>query len=311
MKSHISRREVVLAATAAACAPSWSATAQAPPAAATLQRPGAASFRVESLTQFEKALLERIRHGGTVQENIAPPPAYNNARGVALIGGSAAILNPAVWGRKYGITLDGTSEVLIKNFTFTFRRSNDQFGAGLSLGGKAGTVGETYLSNAYIDLKEPGPNPDYRLANNEAVSIEAGNRPLNVRRAVLIGAEESGLDNKGDVRIDASFIAAGHRSVRIWSGGSLILANSVVLAYPEFTGFWFGGGNGVARLAYFNCLFGRVGDGSAARSSTIPDWMISRDEGIDARIVRLTSDPFSRKKSSFWISTTVPAPPGF
>jgi hypothetical protein len=37
--------------------------------------------------------------------------------------------------------------------------------------------------------------------------------------------------------MDAVFIASGHRPVRLWSGASLVLTNSIVLAMPGFGGF--------------------------------------------------------------------------
>jgi hypothetical protein len=287
--------------------------ALAAPAPAQQASSGMTEFRSEPLTPFEKRMLDRARSSGEVHENEAPPPAGDNARGLILKGGQAAIVNLKVRERKYGISLDGTDDVLIKNFTFTGRRSKDIYGSGLILGSKNGAKGETWLSNAWIDLKERGPNPDYRLANNEAISVERGNAPLNVRRAVLIGAAESGLDNKGDVRMDASFIASGHRPVRIWSGASLVLVNSTVLAYPDFGGFWFGGGEGVARLDYYNCRFGRVGDRPEELSDRIPDWMISREEGdpVEVRIRRLTRDPLDRDGQGFWVRTETPRPRGY
>jgi hypothetical protein len=289
-----------------------SALAQ-PGSVAPRYQAGAEEFRAEPLTPFEKNLLTRARASGAVHENETPPPADNNARGLRLESGKAAIVNLAVRERKYGISLDGTGDVLIKNFTFIDRRSKDAYGSGLIVGQKEAAKGETWLSNAWIDLRETGPNPDYKLANNEAISVERGNRPVNVRRAVLIGAEESGLDNKGDVRMDASFIASGHRPVRIWNGASLVLVNSTVLAFPEFAGFWFGGGEGIARLDYYNCRFGRVGDRPEDLSDHIPDWMIAHDEDdpVQIKIQRLTKDPLNRDPGGFWVPAGTPAPSGY
>jgi hypothetical protein len=291
----------------------YASSATAQPSARRLERPGAENFRSESLTPFEKNFLSHIRQRGELHQDEARPPEENNARGLRLEGGDAAIVNLSVWGRKYGISLDGTRDVLIKNFSFTHRRSKDQYGAGLIMGGKAGTKGVTFLSNAWIDLKESGPEPDYKKANNEAISVERNNRPLNVRRSVLIGGAESGLDNKGDVVMDASFIASGHRPVRIWSGGSLLLVNSTVLAFPDFGGFWFGGGEGVARLDYYNCKFGRVGDQPEDLTSTIPDWMVTpeADDPVDIRIRKLSRDPLDRGPGSFWVPASTPTPPGY
>ncbi|MDP3736292.1 MAG: hypothetical protein Q8R02_02815 [Hyphomonadaceae bacterium] len=278
-----------------------------------VQRPGVEGFRPEAFTPFEEDLLARASARGAVHENESPPPADNNARGLILDQGDAAIVNLSVWRRKYGVSLDGTGEVLIKNFTFTDRRSMDIYGSGLIMGGKKGTRGETWLSNAWIDLKGAGPNPDYKRANNEAITVERGNKPLNIRRAVLIGGEESGIDNKGDVRLDASFVASGHRPIRIWNGGSLVIANSTVLAYPDFAGFWFGGGEGIARLDYYNCKFGRIGDRPEQLTSRLPDWMVAKDEDdpVDVRITRLIRDPFDRGRNSFWIRTETPTPSGY
>lgn len=268
-------------------------------------------FKAEPLTPFEQKLLEHAREDGSVVSDETRSPANGNARGLILTGGDAAIIDFAVKGRKYGVSLDGTGDVLIKNFSFIDRQSSDPYGAGLVMGWKSPTRGQTYLSNAFIDLKERGPNPDYKVANNEAISVERGSGMLNVRQAVLIGAEESGIDNKGDVRMDAVFIASGHRPVRVWSGGSLLLTNSIVLAMPGFGGFWLGGGDDIARLDYYNCKFGRVGDRLQDLSSEIPRWMMAIEDGVDARITHLRRDPLDRDADAFWTPTKTPIPPGF
>ncbi len=275
--------------------------------------PAASPLESEPLTAFEQKLMERLEQGGQVIAREERKPADNNARGVTLTKGDAAIVDLAVAGRKYGVSLDGTGDVLIKNFSFIGRRSKDRFGSGLILGQKTGTHGETWLSNAWIDLQERGPDPDYNRANNEAISVERGNRPLNIRRTVMIGAQEAGLDNKGEVRIDASFIASGHRPVRIWNGASLVIANSTVLAFDGFAGFWFGGGDGPARLEYYNCRFGHVGDRADQLSPDPPKWMIRKDEDdpVSVRIRRLEADPFSRKAGSFWVPASTPVPRGY
>ncbi|MDP3495875.1 MAG: hypothetical protein Q8R82_22425 [Hyphomonadaceae bacterium] len=275
--------------------------------------PGAAidGFEPSSLTPFEKRLLDQARLAGAVYENQVRETADHNARGLILTEGDAAIVDLSVTGRKYGVSLDGTGDVLIKNFSFVDRRSTDAYGSGLVMGFKSPTRGQTYLSNAYIDLQESGPNANYRVANNEAISVERGSGLLNVRQAVLIGAQESGIDNKGDARMDAVFIASGHRPVRIWSGGSLTLTNSIVLAMPGFGGFWLGGGTDIARLDYYNCKFGRVGDKFENLSSEIPKWMIAIDDGVDARITHLRRDPLPRGADTFWVSIKTPVPRGF
>ena len=291
-----------------AVAASW---AQGAPQRSRLS--GANELQPEPLTPFERELVRRAEESGDVHMNENHGPADNNARGLRLKDSRAAIVGLVVRGRKYGISLDGTRDVLIKNFSFIGRRSNDRFGSGLILGQQQGTRGETWLSNAWIDLKEPGPEPDYKKANNEAISVERNNAPLNIRRAVLIGGAESGIDNKGDVRMDASFVASGHRPIRVWNGGSLVMANSIVLAMPRFGGFWFGGGEGPARLEYYNCRFGRVGDNAGALRDEIPDWMVGKDEDdpVEVRIRRLSRDPFDRDPGGFWVPAEAPIPSGF
>lgn len=270
-------------------------------------------LQLEPLTAFERRLVEEVRQSGRVSESRTVGIAPGNARGLSVDGGDHAILDLSVEGRKYGVSLDGTGRVLVKNFRFVGRRSSDRFGSGIILGAKAGTRGETWLSNAWIDLKEKGPEPDYALANNEAISVERGNRPLNIRRTVMLGGQDAGVDNKGDVRIDASFIASGHRPVRIWNGARVVIANSVVLAFEGFGGFWFGGGDGEARLEYFNCRFGRVGDSVDQLTDGLPDWMIARDpdDTVSVQIRRLDADPFDRSNDSFWMPARAPLPAGY
>lgn len=270
-------------------------------------------FSSEPLSPFEEAFLRRQRADGVLHLDEDVGPASGKARGLRLEGGRAAIVGLTVRGRKYGISLDGTNDVLIKNYRFIDRQSDDRFGAGLILGQLRGTRGQTWLSNAWIDLKERGPEPDYNKANNEAISVERSNGPLNIRRAVLIGAADAGIDNKGDVRMDASFVASGHRALRVWSGASVTLANTIVLAIPGHVGFWFGGGEGIANVEYYNCRFGRAGDREDSLTDEIPDWMISRDEDdpVEIRIQRHGRDPFDRNASGFWVPAEAPVPRGF
>ncbi len=265
----------------------------------------------ERESAFEAGLVQRAAARDALHAGLRAGPAGNNARGLALSGGDAAVVDLDVSGRKYGVSLDGTGEVLIKDFVFTDRQAKDIFGAGLILGQKTPTRGQTWLSNAWIDLKGRGPIPDYKVANNEAISVEQGNGPLNVRRALLIGSEESGLDNKGDVRMDGVFIASGHRSIRVWGGARLVIANSIVLANRGHTAIWFGGEDGEARFEYYNCLFGEVGDRWEDLTRDPPESLVERADDVPLRMRRLQSDPFDRGRSSFWTPTEAPVPPGY
>jgi hypothetical protein len=278
--------------------------------AAALAQPGD-RFRSQRESAFEAGLMQRAAVSDSLQTGIKAGPEGNNARGLALSGGDAAVVGLDVHGRKYGVSLDGTGDVLIKDFVFTNRQSKDIYGAGLILGQKVPTRGQTWLSNAWIDLKGRGPIPDYKAANNEAISVEQGNGPLNVRRAVLIGGEESGLDNKGDVRMDGVFIASGHRSIRVWGGARLVIANSIVLANRGHTAIWFGGEDGDARFEYYNCLFGEVGDRWEDLSRDPPGSLIDRADDVPLHMRRLQSDPFARGRNSFWTPTEAPVPAGY
>lgn len=278
--------------------------------AAALAQPGG-RLQAERQSAFEAGLVQRAAARDALHSGLREGPAGNNARGLALSGGDAAVVGLDVSGRKYGVSLDGTGEVLIKDFVFTDRQAKDIFGAGLILGQKTPTRGETWLSNAWIDLKGRGPIPDYKAANNEAISVEQGNGSLNVRRAVLIGSEESGLDNKGDVRMDGVFIASGHRSIRVWGGARLVIANSIVLANRGHTAIWFGGEDGEARFEYYNCLFGEVGDRWEDLSRDPPESLVERADNVPLRMRRLQTDPFDRGRSSFWTPTEAPVPPGY
>jgi hypothetical protein len=285
-------------------------TARAQPGPALA--PAQSAYHPEAETVFESRLADRVA-GRSTQTDLVRDPAPDNSRGLALKGQDAAIIGLTVTGRKYGVSLDNTGEVLIKNFVFRRRQSQDIYGSGLILGQSAPTRGETWLSNAWIDLEGKGQIPDYKLANNEAVTVEAKSGRLNIRKAVLLGGEESGLDNKGSVRIDASFIASGHRSIRVWAGARVVVANSIILAYPGFTGLWFGGGKGEAKFEYYNCRFGAVGDSEADLVSDPPGWMLQTDDddAVAIRLKRLDKDPFDRSRSSFWVSANAPVPRGY
>lgn len=289
------------------------ASAFAQPSHKDGRRTEQADFLPADPSPFETRFANAIGETGALHTGLNYGPAPGNARGLALDGGDAAINGLTVKGRKYGVSLDGTGDVLIRNFVFSDRQSKDIFGAGLILGQKTPTRGETWLSHAWIDLKGKGPVPDYRLANNEAISIEAGSAPLNIRRAVLIGSEESGIDNKGTIRIDASFIASGHRSIRVWAGARVVIANSIVLAHRGHAGLWFGGGKGEARLEYYNCLFGTIGDRWEDLSQDPPAHLVQHDEDdpVHVRLRRLDADPFTRTRASFWVAAETPVPDGY
>lgn len=272
---------------------------------------GPTRFEPERGSAFEMGLLRKAARENALHTDVHAGPDSNNARGLIISGGDAAVIGLDVTGRKYGVQVDGTGDVLIKNFVFADRKAKDVFGSGIILGQKTPTRGQTWLSNAWIDLKGRGPIIDYKLANNEPISVERGNAPLNIRRAVLVGGEESGIDNKGVVRMDAVFVASGHRSIRIWAGARMVMANSVVLANPDYFGIWFGGEGGEAQLDYYNCLFGKVGDRWEDLTSDPPEWMIQHHDEVPVRLRRLERDPFDRDPDSFWIPTQTPVPPNY
>ncbi len=267
------------------------------------------SFVPEARTGFETGLIETLRPTALVREDEVIGPAYKNARGVRLKEGEAVLTDIGVWGRKMGISLDGTGQVLIKNFAFAHRRSMDPYGAGIFVGEKTPTTGVTYISNAYIDLAEPGPNPNYKIANNEAIAVERGNAPVKIRKVTLLGAEDAAIDAKSIVDIDASFLASGHRTVRVWDGSVVTIANSTILAFPGYSGIWFG--KGETKFRYYNCRFGEVGAAESELSSDPPEWMISRDEGAEPELIALEEDPFEREGETFWVPSSSPTPAGY
>ena len=100
----------------------WSLAAFAQGAAMS---PPQTAYRPESQTRFESRLADRLSGHGARQTDLVRDPAPNNARGLALKGKDAAIIGLTVTGRKYGVSLDNTGEVLIKNFVFRRRQSED------------------------------------------------------------------------------------------------------------------------------------------------------------------------------------------
>lgn len=263
----------------------------------------------EPRTSFEEALVADLEDTALFRADEIIRPAYQNARGVRLNSGSAVLENIGIWGRKVGISLDGTEQVLIKNFAFTHRRSTDPYGSGIYVGEKTGSTGVTYISNAFIDLAEPGPNNDYTIANNEAIAVGRDSAPVRMRRATLLGAEDAALDIKSTIEVDASFLASGHRTLRIWGGAEVTLANTTILAFPGYSAVWFG--EGPSRLNLYNCRFGVVGDDVSELTPYPPEWMINRQDGAEAEIVQLETDPFERDGDSFWAPASAPTVAGY
>lgn len=268
-----------------------------------------AGLQPEERTRFEERFVDNLPDEAVVRSEEIIRPAYNNARGIRLEEGGGLLEDIGVWGRKFGLSLDATDDVLVRNFAFSHRRSMDPYGAGISISEQTPTVGTTYISNVHIDLAEPGPNSDYDIANNEAILIERGSGPVMIRKASLLGAEDAAIDVKSNLEVDASFLASGHRTLRLWEGADVTIANSTILAFPGYSGFWFG--SGPSRLRYYNCRFGEVGDDPSELSSDPPDWMISGEEDAQPEIVALDDDPFDRGRNSFWAPTTAPTPAGY
>lgn len=263
----------------------------------------------EAWTAFENRFASELAQNASRQEGRLIGPAYKNARGLRLEGGDALVADVGVWGRKIGVSLDGTDDVLIKNFAFTHRRSMDQYGSGIYVGEKTPSSGVTYISNAYIDLAEPGPNPDYAIANNEGLAIGRDSEVVRLRKVALLGAEDAAIDSKGTVEVDASFLASGHRTIRLWGESEITIANSTVLAFPGYSAIWFGKGKSTFR--YYNTRFGIVGSDESQLTLDPPEWMIAREDGAEPEIIALEEDPFVRGGDTFWQPTTAPVLPEY
>jgi hypothetical protein len=265
----------------------------------------------EAMTPYEKNLVSYVEStGGQVYENELRAIAGTNARGFRLKDSSSAVIDSHVKERKYGISLDGTDTTLIQGFSFYDRVSTDIYGSGIVVGSTTPPYGETYISNVYLDLKEDGPNNDYSQANNEPISIERNSPTVNIRKAVLVNGQDAGIDNKSVAYIDSSFIASGGRTIRIWDDAEVVIANSIILAYPDNHAIWLGGtGSGVARLSYYNCLFGYVGSSPDTYVDTLPDAMVSVYNNSAVEIVKLEEDPFDRAEEGFWTNPRMPLPP--
>lgn len=263
----------------------------------------------EAWSAFETAFAQELSADAVRQQDTLIGPAYSNARGVRLEAGDALIADVGVWGRKIGVSVDGTDDVLIKNFAFTHRRSMDPYGSGIYIGEKTPSDGTTYISNAYIDLAEPGPNPDYDIANNEGIATGRGSGLVRLRKAALVGAEDAAIDLKSKIEIDGSFLASGHRTIRLWGEADVTIANSTVLAFPGYAAIWFGSGK--SSFKYFNTRFGVVGADESELTLDPPDWMIAREEDAEPEIIALSDDPFPRDGDSFWQPTTAPVLPGY
>ncbi len=96
-----------------------------------MTRSTSVKLRSRSANRIETGLIETLRPTALVREDEVIGPAYKNARGVGLKEGEAVLTDIGVWGREMGISLDGTGQVLIKNFAFAHRRSMDPYGAGI------------------------------------------------------------------------------------------------------------------------------------------------------------------------------------
>lgn len=271
------------------------------------------AYEVKPLTVFETDLVNKVTaSAGQILEKRKILPAYNNARGFRSTTGNVVLNDWDVNGVKYGASICNAPLSLIKNFRFRSRRSTDRFGSGIFYDTTPTTPNVlAYVSNAWIDLMHPEPINDYNIANNEGLDAENSgpNSRIFIRESVFLNGEDAGLDVKTTTLVDSTFIASGHRSIRIW-GSDLTLANCVILAFPGFLHFGFHGvypTTDIVNVKYFNCKFGFVGQDPSLYTDTIVPGMYEQSLN-KLNITKLTVDPFNRSSSSFFVPGIIPKP---
>lgn len=274
----------------------------------------------EAATQFEMDYCAKLSlTPANYRRGVKAGPAYNNARGFIMGSNGHKVLSEAdIRGVKYGVEVVGGDGCLLKNINVRGRNASDPFGSGIALAAKEQITGSVYISSVDIDLMQAGPLADYSKANNEPISIEPGHALTYIRRAMLRGGEDAGMDAKSSFLMDDSFICSGHRAIRLWGIGAT-LANTTIIVEPGCKALWTTPAiNGTpAQFSYYNCRFGYRGAKESELTSTLPGEMVEAD-GAPARIVKLGADPFasapySRNFDGFFAPspTVLPVPDGY
>lgn len=217
--------------------------------------------------------------------------------------------------KKYGLDLRGLDYAYGENVCFQNQVSTDGYGSGVMVGGTRSAPpvnpGSIHLRNIWSDsAPTPGrvisahPDPFNAKVNNEALTVELGNKPVRLQGATLFNGDESCIDAKSDVMVSHGVLHGGLRTIRSHHGARMTFYRSVFILDPAaglFSGHWIRDGRDVAEFQYFECLFGFAGQAFnqlVDRPEKLPGFEQGRHTQRDSdtgevEITALRSNPFS------------------
>lgn len=250
---------------------------------------GAAFLRVQ-----EQAYSAFEPQQTLANRSFGPAPGVNN-----VISGAAPMLvsNIDVVGMKYGLSLQASGMVQIYDYTYNqIDCGGCIFGGAIAIGpnGKA-TTGSTYIQRVVADGMQ-APDPTYKLANTDFISIEPDSGPIFIRDVSGKNFSDAMVDTKSNqIYIMNATLDHAHRVLRAWSGVEIIVVNSIINGTADNAQAWVN--DTTSTIRYWNtlwCLDAVNPSASDPNCRTTP-WMLESEDldapTIASRIIPLQSNP--------------------
>jgi hypothetical protein len=179
-------------------------------------------------------------------QNISSGPRINITSALATLVRNVSFRNV-----KYGVNITGDGMVSIDNMHFIdWNGGGDIHGAAIRVGRDNGAA--TYIQRVFADGQE-APDASYDRSNTDFISIERNSAPVFVRYATGRRFGDAGVDAKSNVALMNVTINGAHRTLRIWSGATLTIANAIINVPQGHEQVWMQQSS--SRLRYYNTLW--------------------------------------------------------
>jgi hypothetical protein len=225
---------------------------------------------------------------------VGPAPGVNN-----VITGEAPALvsNVDVVRMKYGLSLQASGAVQIYDYTYNqIDCGGCIYGGAIAVGPNGRpTSGPTYIQRVAADGMQ-GPDPTYKLANTDFISIEPDSGPIFIRDVTGKNFSDALVDSKSSqVYIMNATLDRAHRVLRAWPGVEIIVVNSIINGTAANAQAWVH--DQTATIRYWNtlwCLDAANPSASDPDCRTTP-WMLDGEDMDQAakasRIIPLQANP--------------------
>lgn len=228
-----------------------------------------------------------------LDRQVGPAPGnsvvYTGAETLAIEGLAATLM-------KYGLQLMNTSTVSAYDVTYDGWGGGGQiYGSAIMIGNnKRPTTGVTYIQRLSADGKQ-APDGSYKISNTDFVTVEANNQPVFLRNVTGRNFGDAGIDAKAKVYVMNATLDSGHRMLRAWGAGEIILVNSIVNSAPGRSQVWVQ--NSGSTVKYYNVLWcNAAAEPSAGNPACSADPTSVEGDQIAgaaarARVMRLSGNP--------------------